>query len=111
MSEGLDRIHPSAGATAGADGAKQPHGGARAPVCYILDDEPSIRHFLSLILHGAGVDAEEFSDGATFRAAVAKSSPDLVFLDIGLESAATIESVIALGKRGYSGFVQLMSSR
>ena len=27
-----------------------------APLCYVVDEEPSIRHFLSLVLHGAGVD-------------------------------------------------------
>jgi len=28
-----------------------------APLCYVVYDEPSIRHFLSLVLHGAGLDA------------------------------------------------------
>jgi hypothetical protein len=27
-----------------------------APLCYFVDEEPSIRHFLSLVLHGSGVD-------------------------------------------------------
>jgi len=84
---------------------------ARVPICYVVDEEGSIRHFLSLILHGAGIDTEEFADGASFRKAVERRSPDLVFLNIGLESSEAIESVIALGKRGYFGFVQLMSSR
>jgi EAL domain-containing protein (putative c-di-GMP-specific phosphodiesterase class I) len=37
--------------------------------------------------------------------------PDLVFLNIGLESSEAIEAIVTLGKRGYFGFVQLMSSR
>lgn len=83
----------------------------RVPLCFVVDEEPSIRHFLSLILHGAGVDTEEFADGQAFRQAITRGNPDLVFLNIGLESADTIESVVALGKRGYFGFVQLMSNR
>jgi EAL domain-containing protein (putative c-di-GMP-specific phosphodiesterase class I) len=84
---------------------------ARVPLCYVVDDEPSIRHFLSLILHGGGIDTQEFGDGASFRQAMTKGQPDLVFLNVGLESVEAIESVIALGKRGYFGFVQLMSNR
>jgi hypothetical protein len=38
-----------------------------APLCYLVDEEPSIRHFLSLVLHGAGIDAMEFAHGASRR--------------------------------------------
>jgi len=84
---------------------------ARAPIAYVVDSDASIRHFLSLVLHGAGMDTDEFPDGQTFRSAVAKRAPELVFLNVGLESPEAIECVIALGKRGFFGFVQLMSSR
>ncbi len=84
---------------------------ARAPLCFIVDGDGSIRHFLSLVLHGAGLDTEEFADGQSFRAAIAQRAPDLVFLNIALESADAIECVVALGKKNYSGYVQLMSSR
>jgi EAL domain-containing protein (putative c-di-GMP-specific phosphodiesterase class I)/FixJ family two-component response regulator len=83
----------------------------RTPLCYIVEEEPSIRRFLSLILHGSGIDTEEFADGAAFRSAAAKRQPDLVFIDIPLDSSDAIESVVSLGKRGYFGCVQLMSSR
>jgi EAL domain-containing protein (putative c-di-GMP-specific phosphodiesterase class I)/CheY-like chemotaxis protein len=85
--------------------------GERVPVCFVVDEEQSIRHFLSLILHGSGVDTEEFADGASFRKAMERRNPDLVFLNIGLDLSEAIESVVALGKKGYFGFVQLMSSR
>jgi len=83
----------------------------RVPLCFVVDADPSIRHFLSLILHGAGVDTEEFADGHSLPAALNRRTPDVVFLNIALESAEAIECVVALGKRGYSGFVQLMSNR
>jgi EAL domain-containing protein (putative c-di-GMP-specific phosphodiesterase class I) len=82
-----------------------------APVCYVVDDEPSIRHFLSLVLHGAGIDAMEFPDGAAFRKQVAVRAPDLVFTSISLDSADAIESVVTLGKNGFRGHIQLMSAR
>jgi DNA-binding NtrC family response regulator len=83
----------------------------RTPLCFVVDGDGSIRHFLSLVLHGAGIDTEECADGATFRAALSRRAPDLVFLNIALESAEAIECVMAQGKKGYTGYVQLMSSR
>ncbi len=82
-----------------------------APICYVVDEEPSIRHFLSLILHGAGVDTVEFPDGGSMRKAVEARPPALVFHNISLESTDAIESVIALGRLKYRGAVQLMSAR
>jgi EAL domain-containing protein (putative c-di-GMP-specific phosphodiesterase class I) len=92
--------------------ASEPSGAdsASVPVCFIVDEEPAIRHFLSLILHGAGLETEEFVDGESFRQALHRPS-ELVFLDVGIDAAGAIESVVALGKRGYFGFVQLMSNR
>ena len=92
------------GATEGADAA-------RAPLCFVVDADGSIRNFLSLVLHGAGIDTEEFADSRSFRAAVSQRVPALVFLNIALESAEAIECVAALGKKGFGGYVQLMSSR
>lgn len=82
-----------------------------APLCYVVDEESSIRHFLSLVLHGTGIDTMEFPDGAALRQAMERRVPDLVFHNISLESADAIESVVALGKHGFRGAVQLMSAR
>ncbi len=82
-----------------------------APLCYAVDEEPSMRHFLSLVLHGAGIDTIEFSDGAALRAATEKRVPALIFHNVSLESADAIASMVALGKQSYRGAVQLMSNR
>jgi EAL domain-containing protein (putative c-di-GMP-specific phosphodiesterase class I)/CheY-like chemotaxis protein len=82
-----------------------------APLCYVVDEDASIRHFLSLVLHGSGIDTMEFPDGAALRRAMERRVPDLVFHSIALESADAIESVVALGKHGFHGSVQLMSNR
>jgi EAL domain-containing protein (putative c-di-GMP-specific phosphodiesterase class I) len=101
----------SAAAVAPAGAAIEHGGEARAPLCFVVDGDGSMRHFLSLILHGAGVDTEEFADGHGLLAALETRSPDLVFLDVPLESSEAIASVVALGLGGYRGRVQLVSSR
>jgi EAL domain-containing protein (putative c-di-GMP-specific phosphodiesterase class I)/FixJ family two-component response regulator len=82
-----------------------------APLCYVVDEEASIRHFLSLVLHGSGIDTMEFPEGAALRQALENRVPDLVFHNVSLESADAIESVVTLGKKGFRGAVQLMSAR
>jgi EAL domain-containing protein (putative c-di-GMP-specific phosphodiesterase class I) len=84
---------------------------AGMPLCYVVDPDRSTRHFLSLILHGAGLDSQEFPDGRTVSTAVSQRAPEIVFLNIPLESAEAIESVLALSRVGYRGHVQLMSNR
>lgn len=91
--------------------AEKDDGSARVPLGFVVDGDASIRSFLSLVLHGVGIDTEEFADGQTFRLALARRAPDIVFLNIALESAEAIECVMALGMRAYSGYVQLMSNR
>ena len=60
---------PAAKSSTSADGTpavgSPPLAPDGTPTCYVVDDEPSIRHFLSLVLHGAGVDTVEFPDGAS----------------------------------------------
>jgi EAL domain-containing protein (putative c-di-GMP-specific phosphodiesterase class I)/CheY-like chemotaxis protein len=113
MTEGYDRNVQSDATTVNGSPDADASGVARTgvPLCFVVDEEPSIRHFLSLILHGAGIDTEEFSDGSSMAPALARRSPDLIFLNIGLESTEAIQTVLALGKHGYFGFVQLMSNR
>lgn len=102
--------------TAAAEGPKPvadapPLSPKDVPLCFVVDEEPSIRHFLSLVLHGSGTDTMEFADGAAMREAIGKCKPDLVFHNVSLDSADSIQSMIALGKGGYGGSVQLMSAR
>jgi EAL domain-containing protein (putative c-di-GMP-specific phosphodiesterase class I) len=81
------------------------------PLCHVVDEDLSIRHFLSLVLHGSGVDTKEFADGAAMRGALESRPPEIIFQNISLDSADAIETVTALGKLGFRGAVQLMSNR
>ncbi len=85
--------------------------GARAPLCYVIDSDPSIRHFLSLILHGAGIDTEEFEGGQGMLAALdpARAGRHLPRYSDRIRRRDRLR--VALGNRGYRGRVQLMSSR
>ena len=107
MTDGLDHA-PAETTDRAGDG---PGAGSRVPICYVVDEDGSIRHFLSLILHGAGLDTEEFADGKAFAQAIVKGSPELVFLNVSLEVSEAIEAILMLARRGYFGFVQLMSTR
>ena len=111
MTEALERTTaaPDA-AAASADPATAVDPG-RVPLCFVVDEDSSLRHFLSLVLHGAGIDTIEFPDGGAMRKATEQHAPDLIFHNISLESADAIESVVALGKSGLNGAVQLMSNR
>ena len=79
-------------------------------LAFIIDDESSIRQFISLILQGNGIDTIEFVDGASFREVNAQL-PHLVFLNVNLESQDAVTSLEALSKSGFTGAVQLMSNR
>jgi EAL domain-containing protein (putative c-di-GMP-specific phosphodiesterase class I) len=90
---------------ASASGAK-----SVTPLCLVIDEESRIRHFLSLILQGAGVDAVEFADGASLRIERLPRPGDMIFLNIGANTSDAIQTLDALSKSHYSGAVQLMSA-
>ncbi len=80
------------------------------PLCLVIDEEPRIRHFLSLILQGAGVDAVEFAVGKMLRIDGQARPVDIIFLNIGLNTSEATATPNALGRSNYSGAVQLMST-
>jgi EAL domain-containing protein (putative c-di-GMP-specific phosphodiesterase class I)/CheY-like chemotaxis protein len=81
------------------------------PLAIIVDAESSIRQFISLILQGHGIDTMEFPDGVSLRRARTPRAPQLIFLNVGLETQDAIQTIEALGKAGYGGMLQLMSGR
>lgn len=81
-----------------------------APVCLIVDEDLKIRHFLSLILHGAGVDAVEYSSGHVLRAEQQPRQPELVFVNVGVDTGDALQTLQTLSTSRYAGAVQLMSN-
>ena len=111
MTEATASSKPTAERTVPAGEAPPLSPAGSAPLCFVVDEEASLRHFVSLVLHGTGIDTMEFADGAAMRAAAGERAPDLVFHNVSLDSADAIESVTALGTGNFRGAVQLMSSR
>jgi EAL domain-containing protein (putative c-di-GMP-specific phosphodiesterase class I) len=103
--------HATTAAPARTAAADTVSGTAHIPLCFVVDAAPSVRSFLSLILHGTGIDTEEFADPQAMRAALGRRTPNLIFLNIPLESGDAIECIAGLGRSGYAGHVQLMSNR
>src|ERR1700689_5146446 len=101
----------SAASLPALDAAAEQSGEKHSPLCFVIATDASIRHFLSLILHGVGIDTEEFADDSGLKAALPRRKPVLVCLELPLESADAIACVAALGTGGYCGQGQLMSSR
>ena len=72
-------------------------------LAFIIDEEASIRQFVSLILQGGGVDTIEFVDGSSFRDTQITRSPDPVFLNINLEAQDAVQSIETLSRSDFAG--------
>jgi EAL domain-containing protein (putative c-di-GMP-specific phosphodiesterase class I) len=84
---------------------------AGPPLCIVVDSESSTRQFISLILHGLGIDTIQLADGAALRAARVPRAPDLIIHEVSLDSVDAIESLLRLHQRKYDGPIQLISRR
>jgi EAL domain-containing protein (putative c-di-GMP-specific phosphodiesterase class I) len=100
----------SAAADLTHDAVAQPND-AKAPLCFVVDTDTSVRRFLSLILHGAGLNADEFSADEPLTAALSARPPEIVFLDIALEFTDAVRCLSELAASKYRGHVQLLSNR
>jgi EAL domain-containing protein (putative c-di-GMP-specific phosphodiesterase class I)/CheY-like chemotaxis protein len=79
--------------------------------CFIVDDEPDIRRFMSFTLRKSGIDADDYSTIDEMLGGLARKQPDVIFLDVWLDGADAIDAIRLLGERGFAGHVQLMSGR
>ncbi len=113
MTEETPSIAPAADANSATEAAaaRPESSDSRTPVCFVVDEESSIRHFLSLVMQGSGIDTVEFADCAAFREALNSRTPDLLFLDVPLDAGEAIALLAILGKLKCGCAVQLMSAR
>jgi CheY-like chemotaxis protein len=79
--------------------------------CLIVDDEPSIQSFLSIILTKASVECSTCSTVNAMLYSFSDRLPDLIFLDAALEGSDAVEALRRLGSIGFVGTVQLVSGR
>jgi CheY-like chemotaxis protein len=62
----------------------------------VVEDHPTMREAMRLVLEGEGFMIEEASDGDAALAMVRRDPPDLVFLDLNLPGACGTEVLSAL---------------
>ena len=62
----------------------------------IVEDHPTMREAMRLVLEGEGFDIEEASDGDQALAAVQDDRPDLVLLDMSIPGASGSEVLAAV---------------
>lgn len=80
-------------------------------LCFVVDDEESVRKLLSRIVTRAGLEVSGFADASTVLQALKTQHPGIIFLDVSLERSDAIEVIRGLGSVRFGGFVQLMSGR
>jgi CheY-like chemotaxis protein len=88
---------------------------ALPPCCLIVDDDAAIRKALAFTLRKLGIETLEVGSPEGLEGVIGEREPQLIFLDLGLEKASgttgALEVLAILGRRGFSGSVQLMSGR
>lgn len=90
-------------------------GSAHSPYCLVVEDDPAICKALSFTLRKLGIATDEIGHPAGVDAALDARAPQLILLDLGLGTAAgsagALEVLSILARRGFPGFIQLMSGR
>lgn len=80
-------------------------------LCFVVDDEPGICHFVKMALRDFGFVTECFATAGSALEQVSRKNPSLIFLDVSLDGSDAIDVIRGLGKLGYTGHVQLISGR
>jgi EAL domain-containing protein (putative c-di-GMP-specific phosphodiesterase class I) len=83
--------------------------GAAHPICFIVDDEPAVCHFLSAAAAECMAQPESFSSIKRLSAGLSKRTPALVFLDVSLADSDGIDGLRLLAQSEFPGLVALMS--
>jgi two-component system, OmpR family, phosphate regulon response regulator PhoB len=62
----------------------------------IVEDHPTMREAMRLVLEGEGFEIDEAADGQTAIAKVREDAPDLVFLDMNIPGSSGAEVLAAI---------------
>jgi DNA-binding NtrC family response regulator len=77
--------------------------------CVVVEDDDAVRTVIALALRDHEVEARDFSNPCEVLKACERVEPDVVFLDIALQTFDAIDVIRALGSDGYRGAVALVS--
>jgi EAL domain-containing protein (putative c-di-GMP-specific phosphodiesterase class I)/CheY-like chemotaxis protein len=79
------------------------------PLCFVVDDEPGICHFICAALDELGIDAASFRNVSQLFEGLTRRTPDLIFLDVSLERSDAVDAIRGLTERNFGGVIQLIS--
>jgi EAL domain-containing protein (putative c-di-GMP-specific phosphodiesterase class I)/FixJ family two-component response regulator len=97
----LESVKFTADASTNAQGSR--------PLCFVVDDEPGICHFICATLDDVGVDTASFGNVSQLFEGLKQRSPDLIFLDVSLERSDAVDAIRGLSDLNFSGVIQLIS--
>jgi len=90
--------------------ALQDDGGAMSEII-IVDDDPSVRAALSIVLNGEGFEVTSFEAGYAFLTAARSRTPGCVLIDLHLPDASGLELLKTLDAHRYPAPIFVISGR
>jgi two-component system, LuxR family, response regulator FixJ len=78
---------------------------------FIVDDDPSVRAALSVVLSGEGYQVTSFVEGEAFLSAARSRTPECVLLDVHLPGSSGLEVLRKLAAQRYPAPVLVISGR
>jgi len=78
-------------------------------LAFTLQHHPDDDSALSAVLGETGIEHHVFDHSAALIERVAELKPDIVFLDVDLDSTQAVDTLFALSQARYPGIVQLIS--
>jgi two-component system, LuxR family, response regulator FixJ len=78
---------------------------------FIVDDDPSVRDALSVVLSGDGYQVTSFVEGESFLSAARARTPDCVLIDVHLPGCSGIEVLRQLDAQRYPAPILIISGR
>jgi EAL domain-containing protein (putative c-di-GMP-specific phosphodiesterase class I) len=88
--------------------ASTPPRNSANPLCFLMDEDFSVRQELAKELRRRQVDVVEFSSSDRFKETIAGQSPDIVFVELNrMTPHKCVRALLALKECGYAGAVQL----
>jgi FixJ family two-component response regulator len=85
--------------------------GAVMSEIFIVDDDPSVRAALSVVLSGEGYQVASFIEGEAFLAAARSRTPECVLIDVHLPGASGLDVLRRLDAQRYPAPILIISGR
>jgi two-component system response regulator FixJ len=78
---------------------------------FVVDDDPSVRAALSMVLSGEGYQVTSFVEGETFLTAARSRTPGCVLIDVHLPGCSGIDVLRRLNAQHYPAPILIISGR